>query len=116
MQEMYNNIESTDDGDVVMLRVVEYIQAVEAGMGKNLWVNRRMVDLVEESREREVVHVEFEEFCEIIKDIVEAGWSLRKASQNERISNTDIRHVFEKVDRDNNGLVDRQVMSLHSAD
>ena len=40
---------------------------------------------------------------------MEAGWSVRKPSQNEQISNLDILHVFQKVDRDRNNLIDWQV-------
>ena len=58
---------------------------------------------------REVEHIEFEEFTEIIEDIVGAGWSVRKASPNERMSNQDIRAVFQKVDRDKNNLIDKEV-------
>ena len=65
---------------------------------------------------REVEHIEFEEFTEIIEDIVEAGWSVRKASPNERMTNQDIRAVFQKVDRDKNNLIDKEVreeMEIH---
>ena len=109
LQTMYNTIDRTVEGEVVMAKVAEYIRAVEAGMGKNEYVNRRLVELVEEGEGRQVEHVEFGEFVLIIEDIVEAGWSVRKPSQNERISNMDILHVFQKVDRDNNNLIDRQV-------
>ena len=109
LQTMYGTIDRTVEGEVVMAKVVEYIRAVEAGMGKNEYVNKRLVELLEESEGRQVEHVEFGEFVLIIEDIVEAGWSVRKPSQNEKISNMDILHVFQKVDRDNNNLIDRQV-------
>ena len=37
-QEMYGRIETNDEGDVTMRKVVEHIKGVEAGSGKNEWV------------------------------------------------------------------------------
>ena len=39
-QEMYNKIETDDEGDITMRRVVEHIRAVEAGSGNNVWVRQ----------------------------------------------------------------------------
>ena len=39
---------------------MEHIKAVEAGSGKNTWVNQRLQELLE--MEREVDHVELAEF------------------------------------------------------
>ena len=35
---MYNRIETNDEGDITMRKVVEHIKGVEAGSGKNEWV------------------------------------------------------------------------------
>ena len=35
---MYNKIETDDEGDISMKKVVEHINAVEAGTGNNAWV------------------------------------------------------------------------------
>ena len=103
---MYESIETTDEGDVVMAKIVEHLRAVEAGCGKNVWVNQRLEELVEEAEEREISHVEIDEFAAIIEDISEAGWSVRMPAKNERISDMDLRHVFEKVDTDGNHKID----------
>ena len=39
LQEMYNKIETDDEGDISMKKVVEHINAVEAGRGGNMWVS-----------------------------------------------------------------------------
>ena len=41
---MYNKIETDDEGDVSMKKVVEHINAVEAGRGNNTWVRSRIFD------------------------------------------------------------------------
>ena len=38
LQEMYEKIESNDEGDITMKEVVAHIKGVEAGSGKNEWV------------------------------------------------------------------------------
>ena len=38
--EMYQRIETNDEGDVTMKKVVEHIKGVEAGSGENVWVNQ----------------------------------------------------------------------------
>ena len=45
----------------------------------------------------------------IIEDIQEAGWSVKKIRENEKISDLDLRHMFDKVDRDHDGQVTRMV-------
>ena len=76
---MYNKIETDDEGDVSMKKVVEHINAVEAGRGNNSWVRwrifnhfdsffsiqviQRLGDLMQ--LERKVAHVELEEFLVI---------------------------------------------------
>ena len=37
--EMYNMIETNDEGEITMRTVVEHIKGVEAGSGNNVWVN-----------------------------------------------------------------------------
>ena len=59
-QEIYSKIETNDDGEIDIKTVVEHIKAIEAGSGKNTWVNQRLQELLEE--ERELDHVELEEF------------------------------------------------------
>jgi hypothetical protein len=123
---MYASIERTDEGEVVVGRVAQYVRAVEVGlksnstksleytlfqmgMGKNAWVNNRMAELAASGGKREVEHVEYEEFQEIIWDIMEAGWRGRIPGEDEPITNMDIMHVFEKVDLDDSGTIDRNV-------
>ena len=36
--EMYNRIETNDEGEITMRTVVEHIKGVEAGSGNNIWV------------------------------------------------------------------------------
>ena len=36
--EMYNRIETNDEGEITMRTVVEHIKGVEAGSGNNVWV------------------------------------------------------------------------------
>jgi hypothetical protein len=79
------------------------------GMGKNAWVNKRMAELAASAGEREIEHVEYEEFQEIIWDIMEAGWRGRIPGEDDPITNMDIMHVFEKVDLDDSGTIDRNV-------
>ena len=43
---MYNKIETDDEGDVSMKKVVEHINAVEAGRGNNTWVSREYFTLL----------------------------------------------------------------------
>ena len=38
LKEMYNKIETDDEGDISMKLIVEHILAVEAGSGSNAWV------------------------------------------------------------------------------
>ena len=38
MQEIYNKIDTNDEGEIDIKTVVEHIKAVEAGSGKNTWV------------------------------------------------------------------------------
>ena len=40
LQEMYNQIETNDEGEISMKLVTEHIKAVEAGSGNNLWVEQ----------------------------------------------------------------------------
>ena len=46
LKEMYNKIETDDEGDVSMKKVVEHINAVEAGRGNNTWVSREYFTLL----------------------------------------------------------------------
>ena len=45
----------------------------------------------------------------IIGDIQEAGWSVKKPQENMSISDQDLRHVFDKVDRDKDNRLNRSV-------
>ena len=38
---MYEKIETDDEGDITIKKVVEHIRAVEAGGGNNEWVNNQ---------------------------------------------------------------------------
>eukprot|EP00090_Calanus_glacialis_P030812 TRINITY_DN50104_c0_g1_i1.p1 TRINITY_DN50104_c0_g1~~TRINITY_DN50104_c0_g1_i1.p1 ORF type:complete len:196 (-),score=57.81 TRINITY_DN50104_c0_g1_i1:42-629(-) len=105
--EMYSKIDTNDEGDITMKTVTEHIKAVEAGSGNNIWVNQRLKVLLDE--EREVAHVELDEFLWIIEDIQEAGWSVKKSRENEKISDLDLRHIFDKVDRNHDQQVNRMV-------
>ena len=95
-----------------MVRVVEHLHAVEAGRGKNTWVNQRLELLVREAEAREVSHIELDEFILIVEDIIEAGWSFRPPTRNETISNMDLLHAFEKVDTNGDHEIDHTVSHL----
>ena len=45
----------------------------------------------------------------IIEDLQGAGWSIKRARENERISDLDLRHIFEKVDVNQDHYVNRMV-------
>ena len=45
----------------------------------------------------------------IIEDLQEAGWSMKKPRENERISDLDLRHIFDKVDLNQDSYVNRMV-------
>ena len=64
-------------------------------------------------RDREIDHIEFEEFENIIEEIKEAGWSPRVASANEPISKIDLLHVFAKVDLNGDQKIDTRVTSCN---
>ena len=57
---MYSKIETDDEGDVTIRKVVEHIRAVEAGSGNNEWVNNKLDNMITEYRGN--THVELEEF------------------------------------------------------
>ena len=46
---------------------------------------------------------------DIIEDIQEAGWTVKKARENDRISDRDLRHIFDKVDVNRDTYVNRMV-------
>ena len=48
----------------------------------------------------------------IIEDLQEAGWSMKKPRENEKISDLDLRHIFDKVDLNQDSYVNRMVISL----
>ena len=48
---------------------------------------------------------------DIIEDIQEAGWTVKKARENDRISDRDLRHIFDKVDVNRDTYVNRMVSS-----
>ena len=48
-------------------------------------------------------------FQAIIEDLQEAGFSIKKTRENERISDLDLRHIFEKVDINQDQYVNRMV-------
>ena len=48
----------------------------------------------------------------IIEDLQEAGWSMKKPRENEVISDLDLRHIFEKVDLNQDSYVNRMVIPL----
>ena len=48
----------------------------------------------------------------IIEDIQEAGWSVKKTRENERISDLDLRHIFDKVDLNRDNYVNREVIII----
>jgi len=83
---------------------------VEAGSGNNTWVNNRLDELL--SIPREVEHVELDEFLEIIADIQGAGWAVKVVRENEMISDQDLKHVFDKVDRNKDEYVNRMELRL----
>ena len=57
---MYTKIDTDDEGDITIRKVVEHIRAVEAGSGNNDWVNNKLDGMVSECRSD--THVELEEF------------------------------------------------------
>ena len=57
---MYSKIDTDDEGDVTIRKVVEHIRAVEAGSGNNEWVNNKLDNMITEYRGN--THVELEEF------------------------------------------------------
>ena len=94
-------------------------------------MNNRLQELLEEDRRGED-HVELDEFLviasactkhqsqiwpeffmwwlqDIIEDIQEAGWTVKKARENDRISDRDLRHIFDKVDVNRDTYVNRMV-------
>lgn len=93
-------------------------------------MNNRLQELLEEDRRGED-HVELDEFLviasactsyrwpeifmwwlqDIIEDIQEAGWTVKKARENDRISDRDLRHIFDKVDVNRDTYVNRMVSS-----
>ena len=123
---MYQKIETDDEGDITIKKVVEHIRAVEAGGGKNDWVNKKLNGLLSEDRSE--THVDLEEFlvklnyqalyvqifcCKaIIGDIEEAGWCVKRTRENELISDQDLLHVFSKVDRNQDMRVNRMELRL----
>ena len=48
----------------------------------------------------------------IIEDLQEAGWSMKKPRENEKISDLDLRHIFDKVDLNQDSYVNRMVSSV----
>ena len=46
---------------------------------------------------------------EIVEDLQGAGYSIKKTRENERISDLDLRHIFEKVDVNQDNYVNRMV-------
>ena len=76
--------------------------------GSNIFI---FIIYISVHRNREIDHIEFEEFVNIIEEIKEAGWSPRVASPNEPISNIDLLHVFAKVDLNGDQKIDTRVMS-----
>ena len=44
--EMYNRIETNDEGEITMRTVVEHIKGVEAGSGNNIWVEICMLQVL----------------------------------------------------------------------
>lgn len=48
----------------------------------------------------------------IIEDLQEAGWSMKKPRENEKISDLDLRHIFDKVDLNQDSYVNRMVIPL----
>ena len=48
----------------------------------------------------------------IISDIQEAGWSVKRTHENESISDQDLQHVFDKVDRNKDLYVNRMVRKI----
>ena len=48
----------------------------------------------------------------IIEDLQEAGWSMKKPRENEKISDLDLRHIFDKVDLNQDSYVNRMVISV----
>jgi len=61
---------------------------------------------------REVEHVELDEFLEVIADIKDAGWAVKVVRENEMISDQDLRHVFDKVDRNKDEYVNRMELRM----
>ena len=57
---MYSKIDTDDEGDVTIRKVVEHIRAVEAGSGNNEWVNNKLDNMITEYRGN--THVELDEF------------------------------------------------------
>ena len=57
---MYSKIDTDDEGDVTIRKVVEHIRAVEAGSGNNEWVNNKLDNMITEYRGN--THVELQEF------------------------------------------------------
>ena len=68
--------------------------------------------------------MELDEFLEVIADIQDAGWTVKVVRENEMISDQvgaknistksnvyaqDLRHVFDKVDRNKDEFVNRMV-------
>ena len=58
---MYSKIDTDDEGDITIRKVVEHIRAVEAGSGNNTWVNNKLDTMITESRGNNT-HVELKEF------------------------------------------------------
>ena len=50
----------------------------------------------------------------IIEDLQEAGWSMKKPRENEKISDLDLRHIFDKVDLNQDSYVNRMVMEVNT--
>ena len=48
----------------------------------------------------------------IIEDLQGAGWAMKKPRENEKISDLDLRHIFDKVDLNQDCYVNRMEMRL----
>merc|ERR1711936_1165076 len=102
-KDLFTKIDLEDDGIVYLKEIVVYLRAMNEDIDDNLKV-KVLLDQYETNGEEEL---KFKHFCEIMKELEEAGWRKAKEKSADQVTDIDIKSVFNLVDIDKSGTVSR---------
>ncbi|XP_023329128.1 calmodulin [Eurytemora carolleeae] len=103
-KQLFEKIDQEEDGEVYLREVTWFLRALNQDVDSNLQV-KVLLDQYDSNGEDVLT---FSKFCDIMRELEEAGWKKAAEKKKEDITETDIKAIFNLVDVDKSGSLSRK--------